>query len=99
MIEADDSLNSESDEGVDTHTKPLNGTHPLPEPVPPVGPSPSPQPLSDNAGILRSASIISIGNIVSRILGLVRQTVILSTFGASLTSAYEVATPYPQQSI
>ncbi|NOZ05919.1 MAG: murein biosynthesis integral membrane protein MurJ [Chloroflexi bacterium] len=47
-------------------------------------------------GIVRAASIISIGNVSSRLLGLVRETVIAHLFGATgLVSAFRVAAIVP----
>ncbi|MFN8486978.1 MAG: murein biosynthesis integral membrane protein MurJ [Caldilineaceae bacterium] len=47
-------------------------------------------------GLARSASILSIGNIASRILGLMREMVIASYFGASgQVSAFRVASQVP----
>jgi len=48
------------------------------------------------AGMARAALFIAAGNIVSRILGLVRETVIANLFGATeLVSAFEVAQRIP----
>jgi len=47
-------------------------------------------------GLARSAAIISAGNVASRVLGLVRETVIANLFGASpLVSAFVVASQVP----
>ncbi len=47
-------------------------------------------------GFLRAALLLSIGNVVSRLLGLVRETVKASLFGASgALSAFEIATFVP----
>lgn len=49
-------------------------------------------------GLVRAASLIAIGNIASRVLGLARTSVIAYLFGASgLVSAYEVASTLVQQ--
>ncbi|HRX05038.1 MAG TPA: lipid II flippase MurJ, partial [Anaerolineae bacterium] len=46
--------------------------------------------------LARSASIIAFGNIVSRVLGLVRETVIAYFYGASgLVSAFQAASTIP----
>ncbi len=97
MIEADDSPHQNAAGATETPQEPANDSQEPPDDAKrnPTNAKKPQQALSDNAGILRSASIISIGNIVSRIFGLLRQTVILSTFGAGLTSAYEVATLIP----
>ena len=56
---------------------------------PPVQPKPPP-------GMARAASLIAAGNIASRILGLVRETVIAQLFGATgLVSAFRVAQIIP----
>lgn len=48
------------------------------------------------AGMARAASLIALGNISSRLLGLVRETVIASLFGATgLVSAFRVAQIIP----
>ncbi len=48
------------------------------------------------AGMARAASLIAIGNIVSRVLGLVREIVIANLFGATgLVSAFEAAQRIP----
>lgn len=47
-------------------------------------------------GMARAASLIAVGNVASRILGLVRETVIASLFGATgLVSAFRVAQIIP----
>lgn len=47
-------------------------------------------------GVARAAGVIGLGNIASRVLGLVREMVIASQFGtSSLTAAYIVATTVP----
>lgn len=52
--------------------------------------------ISQNRGVIRAAMLLSLGNIVSRILGLVRETVKANLFGASgLLSAFTVATYVP----
>ncbi|MEM7346901.1 MAG: murein biosynthesis integral membrane protein MurJ [Chloroflexota bacterium] len=58
--------------------------------------SPTSQPTNKAAGMARAASLIAIGNIASRILGLVRETVIANLFGATgLVSAFRVAQIIP----
>ncbi len=53
-------------------------------------------PTNKAAGMARAASIIAAGNIASRILGLLRETVIASLFGATgLVSAFRVAQIIP----
>lgn len=53
-------------------------------------------PPSEAAGLIRAASLIAIGNIASRILGLVRETVIAQLFGATgAVSAFRVAQIIP----
>ena len=48
-------------------------------------------------GIARAATLIALGNIASRVLGLARETVIAYLFGASgLVSAFEVASRVPR---
>jgi putative peptidoglycan lipid II flippase len=64
--------------------------------VSPVERTPSPPTLSDNGGILRAAAILAIGNVVSRVLGLVREIIKSDLFGASnLLGAYTVAALVP----
>jgi putative peptidoglycan lipid II flippase len=51
---------------------------------------------SEQARIARSAGIIALGNVASRVLGLVREAVITDSFGASgLVSAFRVASIVP----
>jgi len=53
-------------------------------------------PAYGEQGIARAAAVLAIGNIVSRLLGLARQTVKANLFGASgLLSAFEVAAFVP----
>ena len=62
----------------------------------PVVEESSPATLSENKGILRAALLLSIGNIVSRILGLVREMVKAGLFGATgLLDAFTIATYVP----
>jgi putative peptidoglycan lipid II flippase len=53
--------------------------------------------LSENKGVIRAATVLSIGNIVSRVMGLARDAVLVGVFGAPLVSAYETATLIPNQ--
>ena len=56
----------------------------------------TPSSTTKAAGMARAASIIAAGNVASRILGLVRETVIASLFGATgLVSAFRVAQIIP----
>jgi putative peptidoglycan lipid II flippase len=55
-----------------------------------------PTTLGQNNGVVRAAAVLAIGNVASRILGLVRETVKANLFGASgLLSAFEVAALVP----
>lgn len=55
-----------------------------------------PATLSEDAGIVRAAAILAVGNVVSRVLGLLREIVKSNMFGASpLLSAYTVAVLVP----
>lgn len=68
-------------------TAPLNTSPSAAQPIPAQ---------QENAGMARAASIIAAGNIASRILGLVRETVIASLFGATgLVSAFRIAQIIP----
>lgn len=52
--------------------------------------------ISDNQGVVKAATVLAIGNIASRILGLARETVKANLFGASgLLSIFEVAVLVP----
>lgn len=80
---------------------PLTESAPLPAPPPdeqtPLAVLP-PVPPSEEAApsLARSASIIAFGNIVSRVLGLARETTIAYFFGASgLVSAFQAASTIP----
>jgi putative peptidoglycan lipid II flippase len=53
--------------------------------------------LSENKGVIRAATVLSMGNIVSRVMGLARDAVLVGVFGAPLVSAYETATLIPNQ--
>ena len=55
-----------------------------------------PAPISENRGILRAALLLSLGNVTSRLLGLVREMVKARLFGASgLLGAFTIATYVP----
>ncbi|MHB0857791.1 MAG: murein biosynthesis integral membrane protein MurJ [Anaerolineae bacterium] len=54
-------------------------------------------PESQTAGIARAAGINSLGNVASRVLGLVRESVVAGTFGASgATSAFDAISGVPK---
>lgn len=56
----------------------------------------APEAMSETVHIARAASIIALGNVASRILGLARDTVKANLFGATgLVSAYEAAAIVP----
>jgi putative peptidoglycan lipid II flippase len=56
----------------------------------------APSTLSDDPGIVRAAAVVAVGNVVSRILGLVREIVKSNMFGASpLLASYTVAVLVP----
>ncbi|MCP5100451.1 MAG: murein biosynthesis integral membrane protein MurJ, partial [Chloroflexi bacterium] len=56
----------------------------------------TPKNLSDNRGVVRAAAILAMGNIISRMLGLVRDVVKAILFGTSdLLGAYTVAALVP----
>ncbi len=58
--------------------------------------SPTTDSLHEGPGIARAASVIALGNVVSRVLGLARETVIADLFGATgLVSAYRLASIVP----
>ncbi len=60
------------------------------------GVTPTHSPASARRGIVRAATVIAAGNVVSRLLGLVRETVIAALFGATgLVSAFRVAAIVP----
>ncbi|MCA9970506.1 MAG: murein biosynthesis integral membrane protein MurJ, partial [Anaerolineales bacterium] len=60
-----------------------------PEPVPPA-------PAEEGGSVVKAAAILAAGNVASRILGLVRETVKANLFGASgLLAAFEVAAYIP----
>ncbi len=63
---------------------------------PMIEPAPDETTPTPSRGIARAAGILALGNIASRILGLVRETVKANLFGASgLLSAFEVAAYVP----
>lgn len=52
--------------------------------------------LAENGGVVRAATVLALGNVASRVLGLARETVKANLFGASgLLSAFEVAAYVP----
>lgn len=56
----------------------------------------APQQLSENQGVVKAAAVLAVGNVTSRILGLVREIVKSNLFGASdLLGAYTVAALVP----
>ena len=56
----------------------------------------SPEAVAPEPSLARSATIIAVGNIASRVLGLVRETTIAYFFGASgMVSAFQAATTIP----
>ena len=56
----------------------------------------APQQLSENQSVVRAAAVLAVGNVTSRILGLVREIVKSNLFGASdLLGAYTVAALVP----
>ena len=61
-----------------------------------TGGEPQPLPIDASHGLVRSASLLSLGGAASRILGLVREIVIASLFGATgMVSAFRVASQVP----
>jgi putative peptidoglycan lipid II flippase len=57
----------------------------------------SPPRITKQSGIAQAAGIIAVGNVASRVLGLVREQIIAFYFGASgLVSAFDVAAIVPQ---
>ncbi|MCA9928536.1 MAG: hypothetical protein KC419_08665, partial [Anaerolineales bacterium] len=66
-----------------------------PIPIPPAPPLP-PKNLSENRGVVKAAAILAVGNVISRVLGLVREIVKATLFGTSnLLGAYTVAALVP----
>lgn len=57
----------------------------------------APKTLSENQGVIRAATVLSLGNIISRVMGLARDAVLVNVFGAPLVSAYETAALIPNQ--
>ncbi len=51
----------------------------------------------ETPGVMRSAAVLALGNITSRVLGLARDSILTSLFGAPLVSAYETAALIPNQ--
>jgi len=69
----------------------LDNTTDIPPEDPPLSDS-----IRDDGGVVKAAAILAAGNIASRILGLVRETVKASLFGPSpLLTAYEIAAYIP----
>lgn len=67
-----------------------------PSNVTPTDQAQVPATLSEDAGIVRAAAVVAIGNVVSRVLGLLREIVKSNMFGASpLLAAYTVAALVP----
>jgi putative peptidoglycan lipid II flippase len=71
------------------------------QPTPPTNgendPYRQPKNLSDDRGVVKAVAILAMGNITSRVLGLVREVVKAILFGTSdLLGAYEVATLVPK---
>lgn len=64
---------------------------------PPVSPPASEHAADGDRGFMRSAVILAVGNIISRVLGLARDSLLTSLFGAPLVSAYETAALIPNQ--
>lgn len=64
--------------------------------VSPLPPNLPPQNLSENQGLVKAAALLAVGNITSRVLGLVREIVKSNLFGTSpLLAAYSVAALVP----
>jgi len=69
----------------------------LPSDEPESGSEGTPQAVPPSAGIVRAAGINSLGNVASRVLGLVREAVVAGTFGASgSTSAFDAVSSVPK---
>ena len=80
-----------------SHSSQLNPQSPIPNPQSPIpnpqSPIPNPRP---ETGLARSAAILGIGNIASRVIGLLRETIVSYYFGASgALSAFTVASNVP----
>ncbi len=56
---------------------------------------PTPEPPNTDTSLARATRILALGNIVSKLLGLVRQMTITRVFGADLTSVYQLAVLVP----
>ncbi|MCL4871444.1 MAG: murein biosynthesis integral membrane protein MurJ [Anaerolineae bacterium] len=72
----------------------------MPENTPPPSPEEppvlAPQTLSSNRGVMGAAAILAVGNITSRVIGMVREAVKANLFGASGTlAAFEAAALVP----
>lgn len=69
---------------------------PVPLPLDAELPPSSPPQLSQNKGVVKAAAVLAMGNVTSRVLGLVREIVKSNLFGASdLLAAYTVAALVP----
>ncbi len=67
-----------------------------PTETPPAASATADTPPAETAGMVRAAAIIAAGNVISRVLGLARETVIANLFGATgLVSAFRVAQIIP----
>ncbi|MGI6368725.1 MAG: murein biosynthesis integral membrane protein MurJ [Anaerolineae bacterium] len=68
-----------------------------PAPSEKSAPGPQEEPRSSTGGIARAAGINSLGNVASRLLGVVRESVISARFGASgATSAFDAVSAVPK---
>ncbi|MCP4417700.1 MAG: hypothetical protein GY805_13840, partial [Chloroflexi bacterium] len=73
-----------------------DANQPVPLPLDGDSEPSSPKNLSENKGVVKAAAVLAVGNITSRILGLVREIVKSNLFGASdLLGAYTVAALVP----
>lgn len=73
-----------------------DANQPAPLPVDEEHRPSAPQHLGENQGVVKAASVLAVGNITSRMLGLVREIVKSNLFGASdLLGAYTVAALVP----
>ncbi len=73
-----------------------DANQPVPLPLDEELPPSAPQHLGENKGVVKAASVLAIGNVTSRMLGLVREIVKSNLFGASdLLGAYTVAALVP----
>jgi putative peptidoglycan lipid II flippase len=73
-----------------------DATQPVPLPLEGEFQPYPPQNLSENQGVVKAAAVLAVGNVTSRVLGLVREIVKSNLFGASdLLGAYTVAALVP----